>query len=175
MGHYFPGSRRDLLAGAQATPSAFLQRAPERFEFLHFVTHGIANRTHPLDSAVILSPDPGDGSYKLYAREIVQHPLRAYLVTISACNGSGTRAYSGEGLVGLSWAFLRAGAHNVVAALWEVNDASTPQLMDAMYAELSRGRPPAEALRAAKITLLHSDSVFRKPFYWAPFQLYSGS
>jgi len=173
VGRYFGDSRREVLAGPQATPAAFLQRRPERFAYLHFVTHGSASRAHPLDSAVILSPD-GD-SFKLYARDIVKHPLSAYLVTVSACNGSGTRAYSGEGLVGLSWAFLRAGAHNVIAALWEVNDASTPQLMDKLYAELSQGWDPATALRAAKLSLLRSDTVFSKPFYWAPFQLYSGS
>ena len=176
VSHYFVDSRRNVLAGAQATPAAFLQRKPENFAYLHFVTHGTASRSHPLDSAVILSPEGADaGSFKLYAREIVKHRLSAQLVTISACNGSGTRAFSGEGLVGLSWAFLRAGAHNVIAALWEVNDASTPQLMDHLYSELSQGRSPADALRAAKLALLHSDSVFRKPFYWAPFQLYSGS
>jgi len=64
------------------------------------------------------------------ARDIVQHPLHADLVTISACYGGGERAYSGEGLVGLAWAFLRAGAHNVIAGLWDVTDASTEQLMD---------------------------------------------
>jgi len=173
VGRYFPESRREVLAGPQATRSKFLASAPERFAYLHFVTHGSASRAHPLDSAVILSPD-GD-SFKLYARDIVKHPLRAYLVTVSACNSSGTRAYSGEGLVGLSWAFLRAGAHNVIAALWEVNDASTPQVMDKLYRELYQERDPATALRTAKLSLLHSDSVFSKPFYWAPFQLYSGS
>ncbi len=96
-------------------------------------------------------------------------------MTISACNGAGTREFSGEGLVGLSWAFLRAGAHNVIGALWEVSDASTPQLMDKLYDGLSHGDDPAAALRAAKLSLLHSDSVFRKPYYWAPFQLYAGS
>jgi CHAT domain-containing protein/Tfp pilus assembly protein PilF len=170
--HYFPESGREVLAGTRATPTAFLASNPEKFAYLHFVAHGTASRAHPLDSAVILSPE-GD-SFKLYARDIIKHPLSAYLVTVSACNGSGTRAYSGEGLVGLSWAFLRAGAHNVISALWEVNDASTPQLMDKMYSELSRGQDPATALRAAKLSLLKSDSVFKKPFYWAPFQLYSG-
>jgi CHAT domain-containing protein len=173
VGRYFPESRRAVLAGPQATPSKFLASGPERFAYLHFVTHGSASRAHPLDSAVILSPD-GD-SFKLYARDIVKHPLSAYLVTISACSGSGTRAYSGEGLVGLSWAFLRAGAHNVIAALWEVSDTSTPQLMDRLYGELSQGQDPASALRTAKLSLLKSDSVFKKPFYWAPFQLYAGS
>ncbi len=67
---------------------------------------------------------------------------------------------------------LRAGAHNVIGALWEVSDTSTPQLMDGLYDGLSHGQDPANALRAAKLSLLHSDSVFRKPYYWAPFQLY---
>ena len=176
VGRYFPYPQRKILEGKQATPSAYLSSNPERFAYLHFVTHGTASHTRPLESAVILSKD-GE-SYKLYARDIVQHHLNANLVTISACNGSGTRAYSGEGLVGLSWAFLRAGAHNVIGALWEVSDASTPQLMDTLYGELNQGKDPATALRDAKLTLLHSpdaNSVFKKPFYWAPFQLYAGS
>jgi len=47
--------------------------------------------------------------------------------------------------------------------------------MDQLYGELQKGHTPEDALRAAKLSLLHSDNVFRKPFYWAPFQLYSGS
>jgi CHAT domain-containing protein/tetratricopeptide (TPR) repeat protein len=173
---YFPVAKRAVLEGKQATPPAFLSSHPERFSYLHFVTHGTASITHPLDSAVILSK-AGD-SYKLYARDIIQHPLSAELVTISACEGAGGRAYSGEGLVGLSWAFLRAGAHNVVGALWEVNDSAAPQIMDSFYAEMSKGKDPASALRAAKLVLLHNhdpEVVFKKPFYWAPFQLYTGS
>ncbi len=176
--HYFPDPNRKVLEGKQATPTAYLSSNPERFAYLHFVTHGTASRTRPLESAVILSKESSGDIYKLYARDIVQHRLNASLVTISACNGSGTRAYSGEGLVGLSWAFLRAGAHNVIGALWEVSDASTPQLMDALYRELNQGKDPATALRDAKLGLLHSadsNSVFKKPFYWAPFQLYAGS
>ena len=170
---YFPESQRTLLVKDRATPTAYLASNPGNYAYLHFVTHGTASRARPLESAVILSPE-GD-SYKLYARDIVQHRLNAQLVTISACNGSGTRAYSGEGLVGLSWAFLRAGAHNVIGALWEVSDTSTPQLMDTLYNGLSRGQDPATALRNAKLALLHSDSPYAKPYYWAPFQLYSGS
>ncbi|HEY2462276.1 MAG TPA: CHAT domain-containing tetratricopeptide repeat protein [Candidatus Acidoferrum sp.] len=172
---YFPAKQSLILKGAQATPTAYLTSDPRRFAYLHFVTHGTASQTRPLESAVILSKE-GDG-YKLYARDIVNHPLHAELVTISACTGAGTRAYSGEGLVGLSWAFLRAGAHNVIAALWEVSDSSTPQLMNEMYSGLSGGKDPATALRAAKLSLLHraNGDVFKKPFYWAPFQLYAGS
>jgi CHAT domain-containing protein len=116
-----------------------------------------------------------EDSFKLYARDIIHRPLHADLVTISTCYGAGARAYTGEGLVGLSWAFLRAGAHNVIGALWEVSDVSTPQLMGNLYGEIKKGRRPEVALRTAKLSLLRSNSVFRKPFYWAPFQLYAGS
>jgi CHAT domain-containing protein len=173
---HFAEAKREILLGRQATPAEYVSAAPERFAYVHFVAHGTASLARPLDSAVILSGK--EDSYKLYAREIVAHPLRARLVTISACNGAGTRAYVGEGLVGLAWAFLRAGARNVVASLWEVSDApSTTQLMDALYDGLDRGEDPATALRNAKLRVLKSNSntVFRKPFYWAPFQLYSAS
>ena len=171
--NYFTPEQRTELTGATATATRFLSSKPETFSYIHFATHGIASRLRPFESAVILSPE-GD-SYKLYARDVVKHPLSAYLVTISACNGAGTKSYAGEGLVGLSWAFLRAGAHNVIAGLWEVSNASTPQLMDELYKGIHAGEDPATALRKAKLTLIHSNGKYRKPFYWAPFLLYSGS
>jgi CHAT domain-containing protein/Tfp pilus assembly protein PilF len=162
-----------VFAGSQATPHAYLAASPESYGFVHFVAHGIATRQRPLESAVILGRDR-DG-YKLYARDIVKHPLKARLVTISSCHGAGRRAFAGEGLVGLAWAFLRAGSHEVIAALWEVNDKATPAFMDAMYAAIRAGREPADALRAAKLKMLHSNTAYRMPRIWAPFVLYSRS
>jgi CHAT domain-containing protein len=173
---HFQPKQQQVFARERATPAAYLASKPEQYSFIHFVAHGTANRISPLDSAIVLSrSEAQDDSFKLYARDIIHHPLRAELVTISTCFGAGSRAYSGEGLVGLSWAFLRAGAHNVIGALWEVSDASTPQLMDELYGKLEKGMTPAVALRNAKLTMLRSSSSYRKPFYWAPFQLYTGS
>jgi CHAT domain-containing protein len=169
---HFAPEQCTALEGGQATARAYLSADSGQYSYIHFGTHGTASRVAPLESSIILSPN-GD-VYKLYARDITSHPLRAELVTISACYGAGTRAYTGEGLVGLSWAFLRAGAHNVVAALWEVNDASTPQLMGAMYEKLRDGASPAEALRFAKLEMLHSQGVYRRSFYWGAFQCYRG-
>ena len=173
-GHFLPGQEQ-MFAGDRATVAGYVDSHPDAFSYIHFVAHGTASVSDPLDSAVVLSPASPGGSYKLYARDVIAHPLHAELVTISACKGAGTRAYTGEGLVGLSWAFLHAGAHNVIGALWDVSDESTPQLMDRMYAELAKGSAPDVALRAAKLSLLHSGSVFRKPVYWAAFQVYTGS
>lgn len=173
--HFAPESRL-VLTHRQAQPSAYSASHPERFRYIHFVAHGTASQTSPLDSAVILSNSPANpDAFKLYARDIVQQPLNADLVTVSACYGSGLRNYAGEGLVGLSWAFLRAGAHHVIAALWAVSDSSTPELMDRLYSGLAGGSPPDAALRAAKLSLVHSKGAYRKPLYWAPFQLYAGS
>jgi len=171
---HFIATSEVVFRRSQATPKAYLSSDPKQFSYIHFVSHGVASRTDPLDSAIILSrATASDDGFKLYAREVMQHPIDARLVTISACYGSGTRAYVGEGLVGLSWAFLRAGAHNAIGALWEVSDESTPRLMDTLYAGIESGQTPAAALRNAKLALLHSHSSFRKPFYWAPFQIYT--
>jgi CHAT domain-containing protein len=190
VARHFPAAEQRIFTREQATPAAYLASSPERFSYIHFVAHGTASRLSPLDSAIVLSKTvlsktvlsktapsestPEDDSFKLYARDIIRRALRADLVTISACYGAGERAYSGEGLVGLSWAFLRAGAHNVVAALWEATDASTEQLMDKFYDELDQGAGPDTALRTAKLSLLRGGG-FHNPFYWAPFQLYAGS
>ena len=173
---HFRPAQEQVFSRAQANPPSYLASKPERFSFIHFVAHGTASRLSPLDSAIVLSKaNAEEDSFKLYARDIIRHPLRAELVTVSTCRSAGARAYSGEGLVGLSWAFVRAGAHNVIGALWDVSDASTPQLMDELYGELQKGETPGAALRNAKLTLLRSGASFRKPFYWAPFQLYTGS
>jgi CHAT domain-containing protein len=179
IARHFSARSQAIFAGPQATPNAYLASHPAQYSYIHFVSHATASRTDPLDSAIILSgsapssSQPGENTFKLYARDIMQHPINAQLVTISACNGSGTRAYAGEGLVGLSWAFLRAGAHHVIGALWEVSDDSTPRMMDALYQGLQKGEAPAAALRSAKLSLLRSRSRFSAPFYWAPFQLYT--
>ena len=175
VARHFSPSAEKVFTRDQATPQAYVDSSPSQFSHIHFVAHGTASRLSPLDSAIVLSrtPDHPD-AFKLYAREIIAHPLHADLVTISACYGAGNRAYSGEGLVGLAWAFLRAGAHNVIAGLWEVTDASTDQLMDKFYGELEKGTAVDAALRTAKLSLLRG-STYRDPFYWAPFQLYTGS
>jgi len=173
---HFSPEGQTVLTQAQAIPAAYTTSQPYQFQYIHFVAHGTASRLSPLDSAVVLSPPPNSPQeFKLYARDIVQHRLNANLVTISTCYGSGVRTYAGEGLVGLAWVFLRAGSHNVIGALWQADDASTPLLMDRLYSELRSGKTPDVALRDAKLMLLHSPGVYRKPFYWGAFQLYAGS
>jgi tetratricopeptide (TPR) repeat protein len=157
--------------GGRASPAAYRAASPDRFGFVHFTAHAAANIESPLDSAVILSGS--ENAFKLYARDVAEVPLHAGLVTVSACRSAGERTYSGEGLVGFAWAFLRAGASRVIAGLWDVDDRSTADLMDHLYARLAAGDRPAQALRDAKRTLLASGGNFGKPYYWGPFQLFT--
>jgi CHAT domain-containing protein/Tfp pilus assembly protein PilF len=169
----FLSKKQTVLQGADAHPDAYREARPGQFSWIHFAAHAAANQNSPLDSALILSRH--GAAYQLSARDVMNMPLNATLVTLSACRSAGAKTYSGEGQVGLSWAFLRAGARSVVAGLWDVTDRSTATLMADFYQQLSRNVPPAEALRHAKLTLLGGGSVYQKPFYWGPFQLYAGT
>ena len=169
----FPAADEVVYRGHASQPSVYRNSHPERFSFIHFAAHASANRTAPLDSALILSRE--GKSYALTAREIADVPVDARLVSLSSCRSAGAREYEGEGLVGLAWAFLDAGAQNVVAGLWDVDDQSTARLMALMYRGVMRNIPPDDALRSAQLSLIHdARSPYHKPYYWGPFQLYIG-
>ena len=168
---HFPQGRVTSFDDKSATPAAYRDAHLERFSMVHFTAHATANVESPLESAVVLSgPDTG---YKLYARDVADMPLDADLVTVSACRSAGERTYSGEGLVGFAWAFLRAGARRVIAGLWDVDDRSTARLMDELYGGLQAGQTPARSLRNAKRALIREGGQFASPYYWGPFQLFT--
>jgi CHAT domain-containing protein len=113
----------------------------------------------------------GPGPGYLPVRDILGLKLDADLVTLSACETGLGRLERGEGVLGLSRAFLAAGARSVVVSLWKVNDRSTALLMEHFYQPLLAQRRPRErALAEAKRALL-AEPETRSPFYWAPFVL----
>ena len=144
-----------LLTKANATAANFQKANPARFSHIQISAHATADQNAPLNSSIILS------NGVLSAREILRTKVNADLVTISACSSVGAKNYAGEGLVGLVWAFLQSGAHSVIAGLWEVNDYSSPQIMEGLYKGLAQGQRPADALRSAKLKLLEPGSKSR--------------
>jgi len=167
----FPAPNRMVFTGASAVPAEYAKASPANFTDIHFATHATANRESPLNSAIILSHQ-GD-SYKLYARDVAGVPLRAELVTLSACRSAGAIAYAGEGLMGFAWAFLQAGAQNVIATLWDEDDAVSADLMRVLYKEIAAGQTPARALRDSKLALMRSSARYRLPYYWGPLQVFT--
>lgn len=176
VSQHFSPSGVTRISGENATPDSYMNGSPGMYKYIHLATHGSANAMKPLQSAIILSMNR-EGGFKLFARDIISPKLHlnAQLVTISACEGAGTNVQSLEGLLGLEWAFMKAGAHQVVAALWDVDDAITPQLMDDFYAQLKQRKSASEALRHSKLKILKAGGKYATPYYWASLQLYTGS
>ena len=87
---------------------------------------------------------------RLTLTEIFNTTLNAQIAVLSACN-TNSGEVTGEGVLGLARAFLKAGVPAVVASLWQVPDQSTQLLMEAFYQELLKGETYADALRTAQL------------------------
>ncbi len=156
------------LTGTDATRSRLL--ALPAAELIHVATHSEANEAEPRRSGLWLAAG-GEGDPFLSVSDILDLRLSAELVTLSACETGLGRLERGEGVMGLTRAFLVAGARSVVVSLWNVNDRSTAELMRRFYATLlTRGAPREVALASAKRALL-ADPATRSPYHWAPFVL----
>lgn len=168
-----------LLADSEASEQMLdeLARSGElgKYRYLHLATHGSADFSAPLRSAIILSrdrlPDPVtqlqaglpvyDG--RLTAEEVLRHwHLHADLVTLSACQTALGKPLGGEGFVGFAQAFLLAGARSFCLSQWKVHDTATALLMERFYQNLLGQRPglkgplpKAAALVEAKDWLRH--------------------
>ena len=164
----FPLNSRTLLLGADATESGF--KSSIDHEIIHLAVHAIANETHPDRAALVLLSDPRhDEDGFLEASEIVQLPLHAELVVLSACNTAVGPLEGQEGVATLSRAFLLAGARTVISTLWSVEDESTLYLMKSFYAELNRSKRAADAVATAKRNMLKEFGTNALPYYWPGF------
>jgi CHAT domain-containing protein len=172
----------DVISGLfkQAEPAVLLdQMAGEAelqaldlagFDVIHFATHGVLDNEYWWRSYLLLEGSPAlrlDGF--LSPLEILDWGLNARLVVLSACQTAKGRLYEGEGILGISQAFLLAGAESVIASLWNVNDESSVRIFRCFYRHLKGGEPISRALRLAKLDLI--DSRLNHPFYWAGFIL----
>jgi CHAT domain-containing protein/Tfp pilus assembly protein PilF len=174
----FP-NRAEVFVGADATESR-AKRIAKDVRYVHFACHGLIDQRFPFDSALALSDGglaEGDASAggdngRLQAWEILERVrVDADLVTLSACESGLGTAVRGEGLLGLTRAFLHAGARTVAASLWAISDRSTVTLMRSFYGHLAAGMPKDEALRRAQAEMVRAGGLHAHPFYWAAFEL----
>jgi CHAT domain-containing protein len=141
-----------------------------RWRAVHFACHGVLDADRPLLSALALTPGGGDDGL-LVAHEILRMDVPADLVVLSGCDTGRGKAFRGEGTLGLSRAFLLAGAPRVVASLWKVDDEATRTFMEAFYARWKAGSPTHAALREARARV-RSDARWAHPRHWAAFVLW---
>lgn len=151
---------------------------------LHFAVHGAALPAMPALSCIALSYEghytanlPAERDGLLQLAEIQALPLRAELVTLSACETGLGAILAGEGVVGLTGAFLTAGGDRVLASLWPVNDAGTTYFMQRFYRlHVTDAMPGDLAMAAVKREFIAGRAGgFRAPQFWAPFNLYGGA
>ena len=139
-----------------------LQREAPGCDLVHLACHGLFRADNPMFSALKLH----DGW--LTAAEVMQLDLTGALVTLSACESGRSQVVAGDEIIGLTRAFLGAGAATLVVSLWLVQDETTAALMGSWYAQLRHRMGRAAALRAAQLAL---KARYTHPYYWAPFVL----
>jgi CHAT domain-containing protein len=183
-----PFTRREALAITALDPArsraaldfganldAALSADLASYRYVHFAAHGLLNDARPELSGLVLSLVDASGRPRrglLTAPDVAQMRLAADLVVLSSCRSAAGRDVRGEGLVGLTRAFMAAGAPRVVASLWPVDDVASAQLMTDLYRGLlgPSALPPAGALRRAQLAMLRHRK-WKAPYYWAGFQL----
>ena len=167
----YGAQQSQVYLGTAAREERFKTEAAQ-YRILHLATHGEFNDQNPLYSYLVLA-NPAKTSGEdglLEAWELLNLNLRAELVVLSACETARGRIGTGEGVIGLSWAFFAAGCSSTVVSQWKVESESTADLMLAFHRRWQTSMPTAEALRQASLQLLRQ-RPFQHPFYWASFIL----
>ncbi|HLL72345.1 MAG TPA: CHAT domain-containing protein [Pyrinomonadaceae bacterium] len=167
------GLSPDIWLDLDASEARVKATDVSKYRILHVATHGLLNTERPQFTGVVLSlvgNSEGDGF--LRTDEIFNLRLGSPLVMLSACETGLGKERRGEGVIGLTRAFMYAGAPTVGVSLWSVSDKSTAELMTDFYKRLlTRQSPtPQAAMRAAQIAMI-TGKKNSAPFYWAPFVL----
>ena len=166
------GSAKIYLRNDATEENAKREGEMGKLNYIHFATHGYIDEVKPDLSSLVLTQDNNsrDDGF-LQASEIFNLKLNADLVVLSACQTGMGKLVRGEGIVGLTRAFMYAGSPAVMVSLWSVSDASTSTLMEEFYKNLVKKKlSKTDALRKAQLTML-KDEKYSHPFYWAPFVL----
>ncbi|MEM8981627.1 MAG: CHAT domain-containing tetratricopeptide repeat protein [Pseudomonadota bacterium] len=170
----WPSARVTQFRADKANRDVVLALGNERTDIVHIAAHGVVNSERPELTGIMLSRFDADGRPMngfVGVRDIYSLDTDAQLVVLSACDTALGREIRGEGLAGLSRAFLYAGAEQVVASLWQVSDGATAALMTHFYEEYIATGDAAAALANAKQTLRRIPR-WRDPYFWSGFVLY---
>lgn len=160
-----------VYTGKDATEGR-LKAEASGYRIIHLATHFMTSENQPMQSKIALA-QTGEGAEDGFLRmyEVYNLKLNADLTVLSGCSTGLGKLSRGEGLIGMSRAFLHAGVPSIVASLWPVDDESTALFMGRFYLCLKNGMSRTRALQQAKIALIESKDLKRDPFYWAPFIL----
>ena len=157
-------ARTTVYSGTEAN-LAHIRQEVSGYQVVHVATHGVFQDRSPMLSYLVLAEQSA-----MDAREMMDLPLRASLVVLSACETGRGETVNGEGLLGMTWALLVAGSPAVVTSQWKVESRSTTDLMLAFHRGMKAGAAKTDALRKASLAVM-SNPAYHHPFYWAAFDL----
>jgi CHAT domain-containing protein len=168
------GGQADVWLDLDANEDNLGTRDISKYRIIHVATHGLLNAERPQFTGVVLSL-VGNKTRDGFVRtdEVFNLRLGSPLVMLSACETGLGKEKRGEGVLGLTRAFMYAGAPTVGVSLWSVADKSTADLMTDFYQRLLSTATPTTtsgALRGAQLAMI-SGKKYSAPFYWAPFVL----
>jgi len=144
------------------------------YRYVIFSCHGIlpGDVDRITQPALVLSlPDPATGTDDfLTMGDVFGLKLNAELVTLSACKTGKGKAVKGEGVMGLTRAFMYAGTPTISVTLWSVESGSAKTISTGLYENLEKGKDKAQALREVKLQMMQGEhgELYRHPFFWAP-------
>lgn len=182
---YFDPASTKMEVGDAATKAKFRELV-SKYSYIHLATHGLVDELHPMDSSVVLAPSGGDDGL-LSVKDILELPsLKSKLIVLSACQ-TGRGQITGDGVIGLSRAFIIAGTPSILVSQWNVDDVMTEYQMGLLYDEMIKqsDKNKARSLRNAQLKTIQfmekgltsrdADPTAKKlranPRYWAAFQL----
>jgi len=164
------GGQADVWLDFDANEANLHGRKLDNYRVVHFATHGLLNAERPQFTGLALSlvgQTQADGFLRV--DEVFNLRLGSPLVMLSACETGLGKERRGEGVIGLTRAFMYAGAPTVGVSLWSVADKSTAELMPEFYRRLLAGEGGAPAaMRAAQLSMI-AGKRYSAPFYWSPF------
>jgi CHAT domain-containing protein/tetratricopeptide (TPR) repeat protein len=167
------GTQADVWLDLDASEDNVDARDISKYRILHVATHGLLNAERPQFTGLVLSlvGNKNEDGF-LRTDEVFNLKLGSPLVMLSACETGLGKEKRGEGVMGLTRAFMYAGAPTVGVSLWSVADKSTADLMTDFYKRLlaSQTASPATAMRDAQLAMI-AGKKYSAPFYWAPFVL----
>jgi CHAT domain-containing protein/tetratricopeptide (TPR) repeat protein len=164
-----PAEGQLWLNDRAATKAQLMTKLPY-YNVLNLVTHSVSDTLQSKKSYLFLYPLADKTASKLGFYEALGLPLTRYkLVMLASCKSGTGHLENHEGVMSLSYAFVRAGAHAVVAAQWQAHDRSSDFISNIFFEYINEGIPKDLALQKAKIDFIQSEQFgdLNHPFFWA--------
>jgi len=175
------GGAAVVLQGPEAQRETFLGRLQRRPAVIHLATHVLfpnARREQGL-IAFSLGDSPNISGTVMAAQpeflttsEIAGLRVPGALVVMTGCATGSGEAQAGAGLLGLTRAWLLAGASTVISTTWPVEDNSGG--IFARFYFYLRNHSAAEALQLSQREAAHSRTGRQEPENWASYQVTGG-